>query len=79
MNERVTVEIDSEILAAAREAGMDLSTLLTGAIRRRLPHLSDVEREDAARQWYEDNKEAVDASNEMIEKHGLFSDGVRIF
>jgi antitoxin CcdA len=79
MNERVTVEIDAETLPAARDAGMDLSALLTGAIRRRLPQLSDAERKDAARQWYEENKAAVDAYNEMVEKHGLFSDGVRTF
>ena len=32
-----------------------------------------------AREWYEENKEAVDSYNEMIETHGLFSDGVRTF
>jgi antitoxin CcdA len=79
MNERVTVEIDAETLAAARDAGMDLSALLTGAIRRHLPQLSAAERAQAAQQWYEDNKEAVDAYNEMIDAHGLFSDGVRTF
>ena len=37
------------------------------------------ELQQAARQWYEENKAAVDAYNEMIETHGLFSDGVRMF
>jgi post-segregation antitoxin (ccd killing protein) len=36
-------------------------------------------RRQAARQWYEENKQAVDAYNEMIETHGLFSDGARMF
>jgi antitoxin CcdA len=79
MNERVTVELDSKALAAAREAGVDLSELLNHALRRRLPQLNSPEREQAARQWYEENKEAVDAYNEMIETHGLFSDGLRTF
>jgi antitoxin CcdA len=79
MNERVTVELDAKTLAAAREAGIDLSELLTQAIRRHLPQLNPAEREQAARQWYEENKDAVDAYNEMIEKHGLFSDGARTF
>ncbi|MFZ0425181.1 MAG: type II toxin-antitoxin system CcdA family antitoxin [Xanthobacteraceae bacterium] len=79
MNERVTVELDAEMLAAAREAGIDLSELLNQALRRRMPQQNSAERERAARQWYEQNKEAVDAYNEMIEKHGLFSDGVRMF
>jgi antitoxin CcdA len=79
MNERVTVELDAKTLAAAREAGIDLSELLTRAIRRHLPQLNPAERERTARQWYEENKDAVDAYNEMIETHGLFSDGARMF
>jgi antitoxin CcdA len=79
MNERVTVELDAKAVAAAREAGIDLSELLSRALRRVLPELDAVEREEAARQWYAENKEAVDAYNELIETHGLFSDGVRVF
>ena len=79
MNERVTVELDAKMLAAAREAGLDLSELLSRAVRRQLPELDSAQREQAARQWYEENKAAVDAYNELIETHGLFSDGVRTF
>jgi antitoxin CcdA len=78
MNERITVELDAKAIAAAREAGIDLSELLSRALRRLLPQLDASEREQAARQWYEENKAAVDAYNEMIEAHGLFSDGVRM-
>jgi post-segregation antitoxin (ccd killing protein) len=53
--------------------------LLSCALRRLLPQLDVSERQQAARQWYEENKQAVDAYNEMIETHGLFSDGVRMF
>jgi post-segregation antitoxin (ccd killing protein) len=56
MNERVTVELDAETLAAAREAGVDLSELLSRALRRHLPKLDAADRELAARQWYEENK-----------------------
>ncbi len=69
MNERVTVEL----------AGLDLSELLSQAVRRHLPLQSPSESEQAARRWYEENKAAVDAYNQMIEAHGLFSDGVRMF
>jgi antitoxin CcdA len=79
MNERITVELDAKAIAAAREAGIDLSELLSRALRRLLPQLDASERQQAARQWYEENKAAVDAYNEMIETHGLFSDGVRTF
>jgi antitoxin CcdA len=79
MNERVTVEIDSETLKRAREAGLDLSQTLARALRRDLPPLSDEERKREAERWYQENKKAVDASNDYVEKHGLFSDGMRMF
>jgi antitoxin CcdA len=79
MGERVVVELEPEALAAARAAGIDLSELLTQALRRRLPSLDTADREEAARKWYEENKEAVDAYNEFVEIHGLFSDGMRTF
>jgi post-segregation antitoxin (ccd killing protein) len=80
MGERVTLELDSESIAAAKEAGIDLSVLLVEALRRRLPKLHAAEREAAARKWYEENKAAVDAVNQMIEQDGyVFSDGARSF
>jgi antitoxin CcdA len=81
MNERVTVELDAETLKQAREAGVDLSVALRRGLRGMLPTRppTDEERKRAAQQWYEENKEAVDASNELMEKHGLFSDGARMF
>jgi post-segregation antitoxin (ccd killing protein) len=80
MGERVTLELDSESIAAAKEAGIDLSLLLVEALRRRLPKLHAAKREVAAREWYEENKEAVDAVNKMIEQDGyVFSDGARSF
>ena len=79
MGERVLIELDAESIAAAEEAGIDLSQLLVQALRRRLPHLHAAEREAEARKWYEENKEAVDSHNEFIKKHGLFSDRLRKF
>src|SRR5262249_28300513 len=80
MGERVTLQLDSEALAAAREAGIDLSELLVQALRRRLPNLHASERAEAARRWQEENREAIDAVNRMIEEDGfVFSDGARTF
>jgi antitoxin CcdA len=80
MGERVTIEVDPQALAAARAAGVDLSQLLAEALRRRLPNLDAATREEAARTWYEENKDAIDAYNKMIEEDGfLFSDGARTF
>jgi post-segregation antitoxin (ccd killing protein) len=79
MGERITVELDSESIAAAKAAGIDLSQLLVEALHRKLPQLHAAEREAAARKWYEENKEAIDAHNQFIATHGLFSDGLRKF
>jgi antitoxin CcdA len=79
MGERVTLELDAESIAAAKEAGIDLSQLLVHALRRLLPNLHASQREEEARKWYEENKEAVDSINKFVEEHGLWSDGARKF
>ena len=79
MKERITLELDSESIAAAREAGIDLSELLVTALRRLLPNLHAKEREALARQWQEENKTALESVNKSIEEHGLWSDGIRNF
>ena len=80
MNERVTLELDAEVLAAARDAGLDLSELLSRAVRRHLPQLGAAESAALDKQWQEENREAIEASNRMIEEDGfLFSDGYRMF
>ena len=80
MGERVVLELDSESVAAAREAGIDLAELLVHALRRRLPNLHAGERAEAARRWQEENREAIESINRMIEEDGfVFSDGARTF
>lgn len=66
------VSVRSDLLAAAREAGVNLSATLERALTEELA---------AARRkkWREENREAIQAYNEHIEKHGTFSDGVRRF
>jgi antitoxin CcdA len=80
MGERVTVELDTESIEAAKAAGIDLSKLLVEALRRRLPSLHVSERAELNRRWQEDNREAIEAYNQIIEEDGyVFSDGVRTF
>jgi antitoxin CcdA len=66
------VSVRSDLLDAAREAGLNLSATLESALER---ELADVK----AKKWRETNREAIAAYNEYIEKHGTFSDGVRSF
>ena len=73
MPKRATnVSVRSDLLAAAREAGVNLSATLERALTQELA---------AARRkkWREENRDAIQAYNEHIEKHGVFSDDVRRF
>jgi antitoxin CcdA len=66
------VSVRSDLLAAAREAGVNLSAALERALKE---ELADLKR----KQWREQNRDAMAAYNEFIEEHGTFSDGLRSF
>jgi antitoxin CcdA len=66
------VSIRSDLLDAAREAGVNLSATLERALAE---ELASVQRA----RWREENREAIDAYNEHVSAHGTFSDGVRSF
>jgi antitoxin CcdA len=61
------VSIRSDLLAAAREAGVSLSATLERALMEELAVAQ-------GRKWRQENREAIQAYNEHIEKHGVFSD-----
>jgi antitoxin CcdA len=66
------VSIRSDLLAAARDAGVNLSATLERALMEELA---------AARRtkWRQENREAIDAYNEQVGRRGVFSDGLRRF
>ena len=66
------VSVRSDLLSAAREAGVNLSATLERALTE---ELAEVKR----KRWREENRDAIAAYNEHIDKHGAFSDGVRSF
>jgi antitoxin CcdA len=66
------VSIRSDLLDAARAAGINLSATLERALAE---ELAGVKRA----QWREENREAIAAYNEHVDEHGTFSDGVRSF
>jgi len=66
------VSIRSDLLDAARAAGVNLSATLERALAE---ELASVKRA----QWREENREAIAAYNEHVDGHGVFSDGVRSF
>jgi antitoxin CcdA len=66
------VSVRSDLLAAAREAGVNLSATLERAL---MEELAEAKR----KKWRQENRDAIAAYNEHVEKHGMFSDGVRSF
>jgi antitoxin CcdA len=66
------VSVRSDLLAAAREAGVNLSATLERAL---VEEIANLKRE----RWREDNRDAIEAYNDYVEEHGTFSDDVRSF
>ena len=63
----VNVSIDAEILKIAKEAGLNLSEALEGALRK----LTEPER---IRQYREENKAFFESYNAYIERNGVFGE-----
>jgi antitoxin CcdA len=68
----VNLSIDSGVIAAAREAGLNLSQVCETALR-------EAARTEAGRRWKEENREAIEANNAWVEKHGLPLAKYRLF
>lgn len=66
------VTVRTDLLAAAREAGLNLSATLERALSEQLAA-------EKRRKWREENRKAIAAYNNHIEKNGTFSDDVRSF
>ena len=66
------VSIRADLLSAARSAGINLSATLEQALAQELAR----QRRD---NWRQQNRDAVRAYNDHVEKHGVFSDGQRSF
>ena len=60
----VNLSLDTGVVDAAREAGINLSQTCEAALRT----AAKAERE---RQWQEENKDSIEAWNAWVEEHGL--------
>jgi antitoxin CcdA len=63
----VNVSINSDLLRQARDMKINLSRTLEEKLEQLL-------REERARRWQEENREAIEAHNRYVEKYGLFND-----
>jgi len=66
------LSINADLLSKARELNINLSATLEQALIEAL-------RKKARDQWVAENKAAMEAYNEHVDKHGVFSDGLRSF
>ncbi len=64
------VSINSDLLADAREFGINLSAELE-------QRLTEVVRQRRAEQWLRDNRDAIEAYNRHIEEHGMWNEEFR--
>lgn len=66
------LSVDESLLARARHLKLNLSQVLEAG-------LADAIRRQEGEAWLRKNRAALDAYNEHVEKHGVFSDGLRSF
>jgi antitoxin CcdA len=66
------VTINSDLLARAREVGINLSATLERALAEQL-------RQRRSAEWLKENRGAIDGYNADVEARGVFSDGLRGF
>ena len=66
------LSIDSGLLEQARRLKLNLSKVLEAGLTESI-------RQHEREQWLEKNRAALEAYNEHVDKHGVFSDGLRSF
>jgi antitoxin CcdA len=66
------LSINADLLSKAREMDINLSATLEQALLEAL-------RKRLREQWLLENRAAIAAYNDHVEKHGVFSDGLRSF
>jgi antitoxin CcdA len=62
----VNVTVDEDVLAEAKQLGLNLSQVLEEELRKRVT-------DERTRRWQDENREAFEAHNRFIEKHGIWS------
>jgi len=66
------LSLNSDLLAEAKRLNINLSATMEKALEREVS-------QRLKNEWLEQNSQAIEACNELTEKHGLFSDSFRVF
>ncbi len=64
--------VNSDLMRKAKERKINVSSVLEIALAEEL-------RQREQSDWKEENKESIENYNKMVQKFGLFSDGMRTF
>ena len=72
MKRAANLSVDAELLDEAKALKINLSQTLEQALQARV-------REERARRWREENRAALQSYADYIERHGVFSEGLRSF
>lgn len=72
VKKQTPVRIDNDLLQKAQELGINPSEALEAA-------LTDQIRQRQRELWLEENREAIEAYNELVAKDGVFNKGLRGF
>lgn len=68
----VNLSLNSDLLKMGKDLGLNLSSVAETA-------LAQAVKVSMAERWLTENAEAIQAYNERVEAHGVFSDGSRTF
>jgi post-segregation antitoxin (ccd killing protein) len=78
--EELTIEVDADLLAQLRAAGVDPQAHVERILRRHgLANLSVAEREARREAWRKQHRDELGSYDHFIEENGLWSDGLRAF
>jgi antitoxin CcdA len=66
------LSINGDLLNKAKELDINLSATLEQA-------LVEAVKQNQRKEWLEENRKAINAYNEHVEAHGVFSDDLRSF
>ncbi|MCA8902912.1 MAG: type II toxin-antitoxin system CcdA family antitoxin [Hyphomonas sp.] len=65
-------EVDQAHLEEAAAYGLDVDAITRKAVEEAV-------KAERIRRWNEDNREAIESWNDLVEREGLWSDGIRAF
>lgn len=80
MTRKMTITLEEELLSSLDKIAIKSGKKKTQIIREALnSYLNIKTKEDKKKQWEEENKEAIESYNKMVEEEGLILKNSRMF